>query len=133
MAGKLVFLNGYASINGVPYSDHISEIHLQLKRDMVDVTSMGANAHQWLPGLQNNTLGLVQFVDSANEGALFSVFSAGTPVAFCVSSVAVGGTTYSGSIIPTTHNPVDGKVGDGLVTPLDFQISGTVTIGTAYT
>lgn len=132
MAGKLVFLNGYASINGVPYSDHISEIHLQMKRDMVDVTSMGAYAHQWLAGLQNNTLALVQFVDSANEGALFAVMTAGTPVAFCVSSVSSGGTTYSGSIIPTDYNPVDGKVGDGLQTPLNFQISGSVTIGTAY-
>ena len=133
MPGKLVFLNGYASINGVVYSDHVSEIHLQMKRDMVDVTSMGANAHQWLAGLENNTLALVQFVDSANEGALYNVFKAGTPMPFCVSSVATGGTTYSGSIIPTDFNPVDGKVGDGLQTPLNFQISGTVTIGTAYT
>ena len=132
MAGKLVFLNGYASLNGQNYSDHIEEIHLQLKRDMVDVTAMGANAHQWLAGLQNNTLALIQFVDSANEGALMSLFTAGTPVAFCVSSVASGGTTYSGSIIPTDYNPVDGKVGDGLRTPLNFQISGTVTMGTAY-
>lgn len=134
---KLVFLNGSVTINGVDLSDHVSELSLELSKEQVDVTAMGANAHQWLGGLENDKLTVTWWQDFATsevDATLYPIWSAGTAVAF---SVWAAGTTtsstnpkYSGSVILADYTPIDGKVGDGLAAKVSFMVSGTVTRGT---
>lgn len=135
---KLVFLNGAAKVNGVDLSDHISEISLQLSKEQVDVTAMGANAHQWLGGLENDKLTITfwqDFAASEVDATLYPIWSAGTAVS---ATVWAAGTTssatnpfYGMSVILADYDPIDGKVGDGLSAKVSFMVSGTVTRGTA--
>ena len=134
---KLVFLNGYVQVNGVDLSDHASQIQLQLSKEQVDVTAMGANAHQWLAGLENDKLTVVwwqDFAASEVDATLYPIWQAGTPVAFKVaangSSISSTNPSYSGSVILADYDPIDGKVGDGLSSNVSFMISGTVVRGT---
>lgn len=134
---KQVFLNGGVKINGSDLSDHVHQITLSLRREMVDVTSMGANARQRLPGLQDNSLTVAFWQDfDANsvDAVLFPVYTGGTAVAFkaAADTTVTGGTVYSGSVIMTEYPALDGNVGDGLSVQATFQISGTVTRGTAF-
>lgn len=135
---KIVFTNAVVQVNGVDLSDHVNQVTLDLSKDQIDVTAMGADAHQWLAGLENDTLTVVYWADfAANEvdATLYPIFSGGTPVAF---KVAPNGTafsstnpTYSGSVVLFKYQPLNGKVGDGLNTTTTFQVSGTVTRGTS--
>src|SRR5690348_18366296 len=84
---KLVFLNGSIKVNGVDLSDHASEIHLNLSKEQVDVTAMGANAHQWLGGLENDKLTVTwwqDFAASEIDATLYPIWSAGTAVSATV-------------------------------------------------
>ena len=135
---KLVFLNGAAVINGVNLSDHVSEIALTLSKDQVDVTAMGANAHQRLGGLEDDKLTITfwqDFAASEVDATLYPIWTGGTAV---TATVWAAGTTssstnpyYAGSVILADYNPIDGKVGDGLSTKVSFLFSGTVTRGTS--
>jgi hypothetical protein len=134
---KLVFLNGGIKINGQDLSDHVHQVALTLKREMVDVTSMGANARQRLPGLQDNQLVVQFWQDEAASSVgptLWTVFTAGTAVAFAAKTdtTVTGGTVYSGSIIMTEYPALDGNVGDGLSVQATFMVSGTVAQGTTF-
>lgn len=135
---KLVFLNGYVTVNGVDLSDHASEIHLELSKEQVDVTAMGANAHQWLGGLENDKMTVVwwqDFAASEVDATLYPIWSGGTAVAFKVaaagSTISSTNPSYSGSVILADYAPISGKVGDGLASSVSFMVSGTVTRGTS--
>lgn len=135
---KLVFLNGYVSINSVDLSDHASEIALELSKEQVDVTSMGANAHQRLAGLEDDKLTVTwwqDFAASEIDATLYPIWQGGTAVPFKVaaagSTISSTNPSYSGSVILADYNPIDGKVGDGLSAKVSFLVSGTVTRGTS--
>ena len=131
---KQVFLNGGLKVNGTDLSDHTHRIQLSLKREMVDVTAMGANARQRLPGLQDNSFVAEIWQDSTIDGVLWGVFTGGTAVAFKVAADTTASPllVYSGSAIMTDYPAVDGNVGDGLSVAATFMISGTVTEGTSF-
>ena len=135
---KLVFLNGAVKINGVDLSDHTSEIALELSKEQVDVTAMGANAHQWLGGLENDKLTVTwwqDFAASEVDATLYPIWSGGTAVSATVwANGTVTSSTnpyYAMSVILADYNPIDGKVGDGLSAKVSFVVSGTVTRGTS--
>jgi hypothetical protein len=135
---KLVFLNGAAKINGVDLSDHISEISLQLSKEQVDVTAMGANAHQWLGGLENDKLTITfwqDFAASEVDATLYPIWAGGTAVSATVWAVGTTSSStnpfYGMNVILADYDPIDGKVGDGLSAKVSFMVSGTVTRGTS--
>jgi hypothetical protein len=134
---KLVFLNGYVQIAGTDLSDHASDITLELVKEQVDVTAMGADAHQWLGGLENDKLTVTfwqDFAASEVDATLYPIWAAGTAVAFKVaantSSISSTNPSYSGSVILSDYQPIAGKVGTGLSSAVTFMVSGTVTRGT---
>ena len=134
---KMVFLNGAIKINGVDLSDHANQISLQLSKEQVDVTAMGANAHQWLGGLENDKLTVTWWQDFASaevDATLYPIWSGGTAVGCTIwANGTVSSSTnpwYGFQVILADYNPIDGKVGDGLASQVNFVVSGTVTRGT---
>ncbi len=134
------FLNASFIVNGVDLSNRVESLTLDLNKDVIDLMAMGDNAHVYFPSLENNKVTVNFWQDYAASGSnsvdatLMQIFQGGTGVAFTSSP---NGTTYSatnpkysGSIILSAYQPLNGKVGDGLQTQVTFQLQGTITRGT---
>ena len=134
---KLVFTNGYVSLNGVNLSDHVSQIGLDLTFADVDVTAMGAGGKQRLSGLQDNKVTLTMWQDfaAAEVDATLQGWAQGGSIlaaTILASGTAASSTNpyYSGQCVITDYQPISGKVGDGLSASVTLVVSGTITRGT---
>lgn len=131
------FINAVLKINAVDLSNRTESVTLELAKDDIDVTAMGDGGHTHAAGLENDKLTVnfwQDFAAASVDATLIAAFQAGTAVAF---KLAANGTTitstnpvYSGSVVMTDYQPMTGKVGDGLMVPVTFVVSGTVTEAT---
>lgn len=135
------FLNASFIVNGIDLSNRVESLTLDLSKDVIDLMAMGDNAHVYYPSLENNKVTVNFWQDFAAAGTVNSVdatltaiFQGGTGVAFsCSPNGTVYSTSnpkYSGTVILAAHQPLAGKVGDGLQTQVTFQMQGTITRGT---
>ena len=135
---KLVFLDGYISVNGVDLSDHASDITLDLTKADIQTTTMGQKGVSRLAGLEDDKITVTFFQDFAAaeiDATLQPLWSAGSLFPGTVMAVKTGGAsstnpTYSGTFIILDYQPVAGKVGDALATTVTMSTSGTITRGT---
>lgn len=137
---KFVIRNGFVSIGGTDVSDKIREVTVEMAYDAVDVTSMGAGAHQVLAGLRSDKFTIQAYSDFDSSTGLDKVVwpiftAAGTTTVICA---AAGGTVsasnpfYSGTVSLLTYNPISGAVGDASQTPLEFvTVAATITRATS--
>lgn len=138
-----VIRNGFVSIDAIDLSNHCRSASVEMAYDDVDVTSMGAGAHQHLPGLRSDRFTLEMYSDFASSSVndtLAGKFAGGTTafvihVASNSSTATATNPVYSGTCFLLTYNPISGAVGDASMTPLEFVPSnGTITaLGTIST
>lgn len=130
---KFVIRNGYCAIAGFDISSLIREVSLNMQADDVDVTSMGAGAHQRLAGLRDDRLTLTAYSDFDSSTGLdrviwpiFSTSGATTTFQVAANSSTAGATNpvFSGTVVLLTYNPISGAVGDASTTPLEFVGNG---------
>ncbi len=131
------FLNAWVRVNGVDVSNHVSECSVKLTAADIDTTAMGAGGRQRMQGLRDDAFNLTVFSDfSANsiDATLAPLMTGGS--LFLV-EVAAAGTTisstnpkYSGTCILTEYDPIAGKVGDAMMTPVTLPVNGYITRST---
>jgi hypothetical protein len=126
--GKIVLKNPVVTVNSVDLSNRFSQVTIASKFDAVDGTTFGGQYKEILQGLGDATMTFTATQDYAagevdvtlwplsQSGATFPVTVKPTNAA-----VSVTNPLYSMTGILLEYNPIDGKVGDLLTTPVTIQ------------
>jgi len=131
-----VLTNAQVTVNGVDLSDHVDSVEVQTNVDDVDITAMGASAHQHAPGLRNDkiTVNFLQdFAASSVDATLFPLLG---NTGFTVKVVPVNTTvsttnpSYTATCVLFTYSPLSGKVGERSDTSVEFQATGLIVKAT---
>ena len=132
----VVLTNAQVTVNGVDLSNHVDSVEVQTNVDDVDITAMGASAHQHAPGLRNDkiTVNFLQdFAASSVDATLFPLLG---NTGFTVKVVPVNTTvsttnpSYTATCVLFTYNPLSGKVGERSDTSVEFQATGLIVKAT---
>jgi hypothetical protein len=132
----VVLTNAQVTVNGVDLSNHVDSVEVQTNVDDVDITAMGASAHQHAPGLRNDkiTINFLQdFAASSVDATLFPLLG---NTGFTVKVVPVNTTvsttnpSYTATCVLFTYSPLSGKVGERSDTSVEFQATGLIVKAT---
>jgi hypothetical protein len=134
---KQILTNVFTSINGVDRSGFITSSELSVESESKDVTTYGsAGWKEFLGGLRSGELKL-KFMQDVAASQIDSVMwpLLGTVVPFVVraTSGAVGTSNpqYSGNILVTAWNPVEGSVGDEATVSVSYPTTGIILRATS--
>ncbi len=130
--------DAFVSIDGNDLSDQVRNISFDFNRDEVEDTNMGDDTHLMLPGLKNWTV-TVEFSQDFAAGQLdalmWPIIDADAAVTIIVrptsSSVSATNPNYTGSVVLTQYNPVQGSVGDLATTSITFRAAGSLSRATS--
>jgi len=134
---KFVLTSAFTALNGVDRSSFITSSELSLESESKDVTNYGsAGWKEFLGGLKSGELKLKFLQDVAAtqiDSIMFPLL--GTVVTFEVraTSAAVGTSNpkYTGSLLVTAWNPIEGGVGDEATVSVTYITSGVVARATS--
>ncbi|HXJ62967.1 MAG TPA: hypothetical protein VNN79_04355 [Actinomycetota bacterium] len=132
----VVLTNAQVTVNGVDLSDHVDSVEVQTNVDDVDITAMGASAHQHAPGLRNDKITVNFLQDFAAGKVDATLFPLLGNTGFTVKVVPVATTvsttnpSYTATCVLFTYNPLSGKVGERSDTSVEFQATGLVVKAT---
>jgi hypothetical protein len=125
---KMVFKNGFISVNGVDISDHVTEVTIDTSRDEVDVTAMGSTNREFVAGLGDATISITAFQDFAAaeiDATMWPLSTTDTPFPVSVRPVngAISATNpeYQMTALLFAYTPISGGVGSAMSTPLTFR------------
>lgn len=125
---KFVLVDASVTINSVDLSNHVQKVTVDMKKDTVDVTSMGATAKTYLLGLGDATIAVDFFQDfaaSSVDATLYPLFNASSVFPIVVKPTSAGPSatnpTYSGTFILPEYTALDGQVGAASVMSVTFQ------------
>ena len=128
--------NAQVTVNGVDLSDHVDSVEVQTNVDDVDITAMGASAHQHAPGLRNDKITVNFLQDFAAGKVDATLFPLLGNTGFTVKVVPVATTvsttnpSYTATCVLFTYNPLSGKVGERSDTSVEFQATGLIVKAT---
>jgi len=133
---KIVLTNPSITVGGVDLSDHINNITLETKYDIIETTTFGSTAKTRVAGLADNqiTLDFMQdFASGSVEATIFPLL--GTTTSIVIKPVA--GTTsttnpqYTVSALVADWTPLKGGVGQLATASVTWPVSGTIAKVTA--
>lgn len=132
---KLVLTDAKVVINSVNLSDHITNITLDTKTDVVETTGFSQTSKNRVAGLIDNTVTLdfVQdFASASVEATIYPLI--GTVVAMTVAptsgaDVITSNPTYSFNALVSDWTPLKGAVGQLSTASVTWSISGAITKG----
>lgn len=133
--GKYIIKNPVLTVNGVNLTGRASSCEVTSEKDLVDVTSFGANSKQNLVGLGDGTMSIDFFQDFAAamvDATLWPIHSAGSEVVITVkpfnAAVAVNNPLYTMTGVLPSYSPIAGGVGEASTTTAEFSNSGDTGI-----
>jgi len=128
---KIVLTNPSITIGGVDLSDHINNITLETKYDIIETTTFGSTAKTRVAGLADNqiTLDFMQdFAASSVEATIYPLL--GTSTTIVIKPVAGSTTTtnpqYTVSALVADWTPLKGGVGQLATASVTWPVSGTI-------
>lgn len=134
---KYVLKDADVVINGVNLSNRVDEVVVNMSREDVETTAMGASGKQRLAGLGDDSFEVTFLQDHAAanvDATLFPLLGA-APFTVVVkpTSAAVSATnpTFTGSCILTEYTPIQGSVGSRSEATVTLPVDGTITRATA--
>jgi hypothetical protein len=125
------------TVNGVDFSDHVSQVEVSLKKASVDTTNFSGGGKEQVPGLKDDefTVSFQQdFAVASVDATLFNLYN--TEVEFPVTvkarsqAVSPSNPLYTGTCILLEYQPLAGKVGDLSDTKVKFAAQRTGIIRT---
>jgi len=114
-------------------SAYVTSITLSTTAAEVVTTSMGSSAVTRIQGLIDNSITMELQQDYPTiEKLFFDAFTAGTAVPMTVkpngtAAASSSNPQYAFSVLPTSHTPVNGAIGDLATISISFPISGAIT------
>jgi hypothetical protein len=134
---EIVLTDAVVVVNSVDLSDHVRQVTVSMSVEEKDLTAMGASGKARRAGLRDDsyTLEFNQDFDAAEvDATLFPLLGAAPfPVSVKPTSAATSATNpdYNGNSIITDYNPIDGAVGDELVTSITLPVDGVISRSTS--
>lgn len=133
---KIVLTSPSISIAGTDLSDHITNITLETKYDIIETTTFGSTAKTRVAGLADNqiTIDFIQdFAGSSVEQTIYPLL--GTSASIVIKPVS-GSTTstnpqYTVSALVADWTPLKGAVGQLSTASVTWPISGAITKATS--
>lgn len=137
---KQVLTDVTVTVNSVDLSDHVTQVEVSMQKDEVDVTGMGAQAREILPGLADASITVTFLQDFAAgevDATLEPLYTANSlfPVEVVPTSgtVSASNPSYSGTFTLLQYTPISGGVGDASTMDVTFRNASQagITRGTA--
>lgn len=129
---KIVLTNPSITIGGVDLSDHINNVTLDTKYDIVETTAFGSTAKTRVAGLADNsvTIDFMQdFGASSVEATIYPIL--GTATSIVIKPVAGTTTTtnpqYTISAVVSEWQPLKGGIGQLATASVTWPVSGAIT------
>lgn len=132
---KLVLTDAKVVINSVNLSDHITNITLDSKTDVIETTGFSQTSKNRVSGLTDNTVTLDFVQDFASSNVEATIYPlVGTVVAMTVAptsgaDVITSNPTYSFNALVSDWTPLKGAVGQLSTASVTWSISGAITKG----
>jgi len=133
---KIVLTNPSITVGGVDLSDHINNITLETKYDIIETTTFGSTAKTRVAGLADNqiTLDFMQdFAASSVEATIYPLL--GTSTSIVIKPVSGTTTTtnpqYTVSALVADWTPLKGGVGQLATASVTWPVSGVITKATS--
>lgn len=132
--------NASVTFNSVDLSDHVQAVTVDVSADEVDVTAMGATAHAVIPGLRNDTITVVFYVDPAAskvDATIWPYVGSATGATLIVKldsgSVSSTNPTWTVTAAPLSYQPIAAQVGEAHTTTVTFKpvAGGSIARATA--
>ncbi len=133
---SFAFTNAFVSVNAVDLSTFVRSVTLNVEAEDLEDTAMGDTFRSRIGGLKDWSVDLEFNQDFAASAVDVSIFSLlGTVVAVIVkpvnAAVAVTNPQYSGNVLVSEYNPLDGSVGDLATTSVSWPGAGALTRATS--
>jgi len=129
---KLVLTNPSITIGGIDLSDHINNVTIDTKYDIVETTAFGDTAKKRVAGLADNSISLDFMQDYGSSSVEATIYPLlGTAAAIVIKPVA-GTTTatnpqYTVSAVVSEWQPLKGQIGALATASVTWPISGAIT------
>ena len=129
---KIVLTDAKVTINSVNLSDHINNITLETKNDIIETSAFGSTAKTRVAGLADNQVTLdfhQDFAASNVEATIYPLLGQTTTIVVQPASSAVSATnpTYTFSAVIVDWTPLKGGIGQLSTASVTFPITGTIT------
>lgn len=115
---KYVMLQASVVVNGVDFTDHISDIEIALSKKGVDTTNFSGGGFEQVQGLRQDTFTLnfqQDFAAAEVDATLYPLYANGTEFVIVVkpspSAVSATNPSYTGTCILLDYTPLSGKPG----------------------
>ena len=135
---KIVLTDAKVTINSVILSDHIANITIESKDDIIETTAFGATgaAKTRVAGLVDNqvTFDFHQDFASANvEATIYPLLGSTTTIVVQPTSAAVSATnpTYTFTALISDWTPLKGGIGQLATASVTWPITGAITKASA--
>jgi hypothetical protein len=134
---KIVLTDAKVTINSVILSDHINNITIDTKYDIVETTGFSSTAAKTrVAGLADNTVTLDFMQDYAAsnvEATIYPLIGSTTTVVIQPASTAVSTTnpTYTFTALVSEWQPLKGQIGSLATASVTWPITGAITKATA--
>lgn len=133
---SFAFTDASVVINAVDLSDHVRSVTLNVEAEDLEDTAMGDTFRSRIGGLKDWSIDLEfnqDFAASEIDATIFPILGTVVTVTVKPTSAAVGATnpSYSGSVLISEYNPLDGSVGDLATTSVSWPGAGTLTRATS--
>ena len=133
---KLVLTKQSITIGGIDLSDHINNITLETKYDIIETTTFGSTSKSRVAGLADNSVSLdfmQDFGSSSVESTIYPLL--GTATTIVIKPVAGTTTTtnpqYTISAVVSDWTPLKGGIGQLATASVTWPVSGAITKATS--
>jgi len=133
---SFAFTDASVTINSVDLSDHVRSVTLNIEAEDLEDTAMGDTFRSRIGGLKDWSIDIEfnqDFAASEVDATIFPLL--GTVVAVEVrptsSSVSSTNPKFSGNVLVSEYNPLDGSVGDLATTSVSWPGAGALTRATS--
>lgn len=132
---KIVLTDAKVTINSVVLSDHITQVTIDTKDDIVETTGFGSTAKTRVAGLADNsvTIDFLQDFAAANvEATIYPLIGSTTTISISpTSTVSTTSPSYTFSALISEWQPLKGGIGQLATATVTWPISGTITKATS--
>ncbi len=133
---SVAFTNAFVSVNAVDLSTFVRSVTINVEAEDLEDTAMGDTFRSRIGGLKDWSVDLEFNQDFAASAVDVSIFSLlGTVIAVIVKPVntttSATNPQYSGNVLVSEYNPLDGSVGDLATTSVSWPGAGVLARATS--
>lgn len=133
---SFAFTDASVTINSVDLSDHVRSVTLNIEAEDLEDTAMGDTFRSRIGGLKDWSIDIEfnqDFAASEVDATIFPLLGTVVAVEVRPTSAPVSATNpkFSGNVLVSEYNPLDGSVGDLATTSVSWPGAGALTRATS--